>query len=137
VRAGIADTPLPAGAIYLYSVPGVTNVSGGLATIFTCTSVSTSAQTVTVEVFDQTGTASGSGNKIVNAGDSVRFGTQNSAVFFVDVLLGSGLVKSGAARILSTDKKLMCTADMIDSSGSTTFTMHLEMIAKLKQKAAN
>jgi hypothetical protein len=53
-RAGIADTPLLPGTNYLFSVPGVVN-SNGLGTIFTCTSVSTSAETVTVQVSDETG----------------------------------------------------------------------------------
>jgi len=51
-RAGIADAPVPTGTNYLFSVPGVINANG-LGTFFTCSSVSTASQTVTIEVWDQ------------------------------------------------------------------------------------
>jgi len=53
--AGIADSPLPiltpgATSYHLYSVPGVTH-SGGLDTVFACTSTDTAPMQVGVEIF--------------------------------------------------------------------------------------
>src|SRR5437773_1208563 len=56
VLAGIADTPLPAGTKFLYSVPGVINTSTGFGTFFECTNVDKASATIGVEVF---GTAGG------------------------------------------------------------------------------
>lgn len=142
--AGIADSPLPvlvAGqtTLFLYSVLGV-HSDAGVATIFECTSTDTVAQTVGVELFefngggpsnDATMTASS-----VPPGGTIAFATIPTAQFSA-FSLGTSITR-GSARILSTSKKLDCTAVVADrSSAPPTVTWPLTIIAKLKQKAAN
>ncbi len=143
--AGIADSPLPvlvAGqtTLLLYSVPGVVN-GGGMETIFSCTSTDTSTQTVGVECF-----GAGGGAPVNNAttsaftlaaGATVNFATQ-AATFPYDVNLAPPALVSGSARILSTSKKLACTAFVADNGNLPPVSAwQLTVIAKTKQKAAN
>ncbi len=145
-HAGIADSPLPvlqAGTttLFLYSVPGVV-VGGDLGAYFSCTSTDTTAMTVGVEVF-----SSGGGGPVNDAtatavnlasGATVIFGTGPSAEYGVDQTLGIGDLPHGSARILSTSKKLICTAWVADRFNTPPQTSwQLPIIAKLKQKAAN
>ena len=147
-RAGIADSPLPvlvAGqkTLLLYSVPGVMNDSGTtLGTYFSCTSTSTSPQTVGVELFAPAG--GGPVNTVtttaltVAAGASVTFGTMNTFANIVDADLGAPPMRKGSARILSTSKSLICTVFVADAAPSTpTVAWELTIVAKTKQKAAN
>jgi len=109
--------------------------TGSLGTYFTCTSTTSNPQTVTVDVFDDNGALSGTGTLVVGAGMSVRFGTQNAAGLIVDSILGSGLVNSGAARIVSTiRKKLICSA-FVATAGTPVPTMNsLVVVSKFNQK---
>ena len=150
--AGIADSPLPvlsAGAttLHLYSVPGVIN-GGNISTFFLCTSTDTAPQQVAVEVFPYPGGApcndAAAESFNVLPGATARFGTGGPSN---DILGGLGLsstiacglsANGGSARILSTSKKLVCTAfagDRFNIPPQTTW--QLTIIAKLKQKAAN
>ena len=129
-------SPPPAGTTHLYTVPGVVN-AGNLATYLTCTSVSTASQTITVDVFSQTGASAGSATSVLGAGKSMRFGTQASPALLVDTLITTTPVASGVARIVSTDKKLLCTAAVADATSGSPVMAELTIVAKLKQKAAN
>jgi len=145
--AGIVDTPLPvlqAGVTtqFLYSVPGV--VSGGtLRTYFSCTSADPATQQVGVEVFFNAGGGpcndAAATSVSVAPGATVTFGTGSSAQFSVTSDLGCGFGGPlGSARILSTSKKLVCTAFVADAANfPPQVAWQLTIVAKLKQKAAN
>jgi hypothetical protein len=146
VTAGIADSPLPVLSVgqttlHLYSVPGVVNANGvTLGTVFSCTSTSTSSIVMGVELFGPSG--GGPINVVsplsVPAGGSVTIGTGGAAAFSVDQSLSPGPVSNGSARILATDKKLVCTAFTADYANSPPTSMkELTIIAKVKEKAAN
>ncbi len=145
-RAGIADSPLPvlvAGqtTLHLYSVPGVKGAGGtNLATYISCTSTSSSPQTVGVEVFADTGGAplnnAATTAVLVPAGGSVRFGTSDSFAFGTNQSL-SIAVDNGSARILSTSKLLVCTAFIADEGNPPVSMVQLTIIKGVKQKAAN
>ncbi|TMA48953.1 MAG: hypothetical protein E6J71_28155 [Deltaproteobacteria bacterium] len=87
--AGIADSPLPVlvsgqTTLHLYSVPGVMNDgSSNFGTFFSCTSTSTSSQTVGVEVFPTAdgGALNNAATAAVSlaASATVTFGTQNAS----------------------------------------------------------
>jgi hypothetical protein len=150
--AGIADSPLPvlAGetAQYLYSVPGVIQ-GGNVSTFFLCTSTETTAsQQVAVEVVSSFGgppcNDAATESVSVLPGATVRFGTAGPANdllggLSVNSVIGcGGAANGGSARILSTSKKLVCTAfagDRINVPPATTW--QLTIISKLKQKACN
>lgn len=141
---GIADCPLPtllAGkkTLHLYSVPGVIN--GDLITFFACTSTETTKTIqVGIEVFDF---LSGppfndavSTSLAVGPGATVTFGTHphNTTPFVMsDLLLPSPLF--GAARILATSNKLICTAFLLEPSNDPPASMvYLTIVKKLVQK---
>lgn len=149
---GIADSPLPAllagkTAVHLYSVPEVIQ-GGNISTFFRCTSTDTAPQQVGVEVFSRFGgppcNDAAAESVSVLPGATVRFGTPQPVN---DVLGGlavsstigcGGAANGGAARILSTSKKLVCSAfagDRINTPPATSW--QLTLIAKTKQKAAN
>lgn len=146
--AGIADTPLPvlvAGQTtqFLYSVPGVLDLVS-LGTFFVCTSTDTVAQQVGVDVFDDSGAPcndAGATSVTVQPGRTVKFGTRypaNEIVVPPMTLVGGCGNGASVARILSTSKKLICTAYVGDLTNSPPATSwQLTIIAKLKQKAAN
>jgi hypothetical protein len=110
--------------------------AGGLGTFFLCTSIATVPQSVTVEAFDETGTASGSGSLVVAAGKSVMFGTRSANDLAVDSNMASGGIAVGSARILSTKQgKLLYSAFVSDAAGSPPTSMvYLTVVKGLTQK---
>ena len=62
----------------VWHVPGVIN--NGLATMISCTNGGSAAASVTVDAFNQTGSASGTGNSSIPAGQSHSFVTQRGHV---------------------------------------------------------
>jgi hypothetical protein len=142
--AGIADSPIPAPFTHhLYSVPGVLNsgAPANLGTWFSCTSTSTSPQTVGVEVFPAAGGGpvnnAATSSLVVAPGATVTFGTYNVTSFYTDSNLAIGAMK-GSARILSTSKSLVCTAFIADGANVTPDSMtYLTIVKGAKQKASN
>lgn len=143
VHAGIADSPLPVlvtgkKTLHLYSVLGVAS-NASVATIFTCTSTDTVPQQVGVEVFG--GAGGGPANDATTTSVSVVPGgtavieTQSTTYFGVDSNLATSVGNRGSARILSTSKKLACTAIVADSSTAPpSSTWPLTIIKKIKEK---
>ena len=146
--AGIADSRIPAPFTQnLFSVPGVINAEG-LATYFMCTSTAASDITVSVEVFDASGSsplddASASALSVA-PGATVIFtttgnaGVQLGAHIVPDAALGIPTPTTGSARILSTSKALVCTAFVGDTANVPTQTVwQLPVVAKTKPKGGN
>ncbi len=79
-----------------------------------CTSTSPTIQTVTVNVFDQDGVASGAGTISLFPNNTVMFGTRNANGLLADVITGAVGTSKGYAQILSTSTLLMCTAFVSD-----------------------
>jgi len=143
--AGIADSPLPvleAGktTYHVYSVPGVIE-QNILATFFSCTSTDTAPMKVGVESFGDAG--GGPGNDPVGTsltilpGGTKTFGTMLAVGIQVDSWVGGGIFR-GSARILSTSKKVVCTAFIADPGNAPPTSMtYLTIIKAIKQKAAN
>jgi hypothetical protein len=127
--------------LHVYSLIGVIGAGGGLGTYFSCTSTDTIPIQVGVELFGAAGGAP-SNNAVTSSlsvapGATVVFGTVSPvAAFIVDSILG--ILGNGSARILSTSKKLACTAFVADRLNSPpTSAWQLTVIAKTKQEAAN
>ncbi len=141
--AGIADSPLPvlmAGetTLHIYSVPSVIGGGGGLSTYFGCTSTDTATMQVGVELFLSAGGApandAAATSLTVGPGATVIFGTSSAVGISVNSSLGGGFSK-GSARILSTSKKVACTAFLADPSTAPPATMvYLTIIKKTRQK---
>ena len=149
--AGIADSPLPgllpgAPTYHLYSVPGVI-CGGNMFTFFVCTSTDTAAQQVAVEMFGNAGGGpyNDAALESVSAqpGATVRLGTvqpTNDILGFngVSSVISCPGPGTASARILSTSRKLMCTAFVGDAFTVPPQTSwQLTIVAKVKQKAAN
>lgn len=144
--AGIADSPLPELEVgkstsHLYSVPGV---MGGtcFATYFSCTSMDTAPMRVGVELFFSAGGLPANDAVVsslsVNPGATVVFGTRSPADPGIGMQSDLGFISQGSARILTTSKKLACTAFVADRCNyPVTFMRSLTIIKGTKQKAAN
>jgi hypothetical protein len=127
----------------LFTVPGLIN-HGTLATYFACTNADTVAATVGVEVFDQGGiqlTNESSNATSLAPHATILFGTQTSLALVIDCELGAtcasapGDVTKGSAIILTSSKKIVCTAFVADSNGSPPASMtNLTIVRKGKQK---
>jgi hypothetical protein len=144
--AGIVDTPLPtliAGkkTLHVYSVSGVGAGGGGvLGTYFSCTSADSVPIQVGVEVFGNLG--GGPANDAVATsltvapGQTVLFGTRSATgIINLGSNLGAGDVTLGSARILSTSKKLICSAFLAEiTSAPPTSMVYLAIVKKTKQK---
>lgn len=142
VQAGVADWPLPqleAGktTLHLYTVPGVIQ-AGYAGTFFSCTSLDTANMRVSVEGFPTLGggpeTDAVAGSLSLLPGETVVFATQSAAGIPVNTIIGYTSSR-GSARILSTSKKLACTAFVADrANAAPTFGWQLTIIAKIKQR---
>jgi hypothetical protein len=144
--AGIVDTPLPTlvpgeTTLHVYSVSGVGGGGGGIfGTYFSCTSTDTATIQVGVEVFGNLG--GGPANDVVATslsvapGQTVLFAAGGGAAGIINVQsnLGDGGVVLGSARILSTSKKLVCTAFLADRLNVPPSMVYLTIVAKTKQK---
>jgi hypothetical protein len=125
--------------LHLYSVPGYL-ASGCSGTYFSCTSMDTASMQVGVECFFPSGGAPANDavatSLSVGPGATVIFGTGSATDFSINSSLGYPF--SSSARILSTSKKLACTAFIADRCNSPlAYINHLTIIKKTTQKAAN
>jgi hypothetical protein len=145
VWGGVADSPLPvlmAGetTYHLYLVPGVMSLSC-FGTYFSCTSLDTSPMRVGVEMFSPFGVVSNNPvatSLVVGPGETKTFGNTTALDFSIDSNVGGAGDNRFSARILSTSKKLMCTAFVSDTCFSpVTFMRQLTIIKGTKQKASN
>jgi hypothetical protein len=140
--AGIADSPIPAPFTnHIFSVPGVIN-AGGLSTYFACTSTSTSAIQVGIELFSAAGGAplnSAAATAVtLSSRATVLIGTNASTGLLVDQNLSAPAITKASARVLATSKSLTCTAFVADNTTAPPLVAwQLTIIAKTKQKAAN
>lgn len=147
--AGIVDSPLPLldgeKLLHVFSVTGVTSAGGGgLETSFRCTSMDVRHIAIGVEIFNFDGNAPplndvNTGNGLVRpvaSGDSITISTANTAAFTEAAILGGiGSVYSGSARIISTSKKILCTAILLDPTNAPPTSMvQLPVFAGTKQK---
>lgn len=140
--AGVVDSPLPPPFTqHVFTVPGVVN-PGGLDAYFVCTNLDGVAVTVGVEIFGPPGggpmndAAATSLNVAVGA--TVMFGTGAAFGLVIDSNLGSGSFSKGSARILSTSKKIACSAFVADPGNAPPTSMvQLTIIKGTKQKASN
>lgn len=148
--AGVADSPLPVLAVgsatqHVYSVPGVIK-NNNVETVFVCTSFDSAVATVGVEVFAAGGgsplndvsPALGDGTETVSPGGTATITTGATAAFHEDEIIDALLpasVRNGSARILSTSKKIGCTAFITDEINDPPSGMApLRIIYRTKQR---
>jgi len=143
VGAGVVDSPVPdlAGdpAKVLFYVSGVTK-NNGLETVFHCTSLDSSGSyEVGVEIFSELGgppsnnAAGGDGVQSVAAGGGVTIATGATAGFHEDEVIVTvpANIRGGSARIVSTSRRLMCQAFLMEELGSPPAVMTpLRVVAK-------
>lgn len=148
--AGVVDSPLPvlsAGqSTYLvYTVPGVIK-NNQIETLFLCTSFETVPVVVGVEVFATTGgpplndvaTPTLDGAETVAPGETATIATGATLAFHENELidgLAPASVRNGSARIISTGRKLGCTAFITDElNDPPTGVTSLNVIYRTKQR---
>jgi len=147
VSAGILDSPLPLIAglktKYIYTVTGVTSATGGLETVFHCTSMDKKPFKMGIEIFKGDGTgplndvAAGNGEQDFNPGQSRTIVTSSNVDAFDEDknITALGSVDQGSARIVSTSSNIVCTAMLVDPNNAPPTSMvSLNVFAKTKQK---
>jgi hypothetical protein len=120
----------------LYTVTGVTKVAN-LETAFVCTSTETvNALTLQVQLFGNDATPAGSSSPLsMTPNQTFTFLTGSVAGVLPNSIISASLGGTGSAQILSTSKKLLCTAFILDSTSSPPASMvSLPVFAKGKQK---
>ena len=160
--AGLVDTPIPLidgeKVRHVFSVTGVTSVTDGLDTVFFCTSIEKSKEvTIAVEIFDFDGVRMNDVTTIVDSDEhgvivispgetaaiETNFDGNDVAAIDDDAFIvpakegnpGDKTVNHGAARILATSNKLLCTAALVARDGSPPESMaSLNVFKKTSQK---
>jgi hypothetical protein len=119
----------------LFQVAGVINALN-LGTYISCTNTGTVATSVTIQVFDPSGTTVGTaGMATLNPQASKLFGTGSANGLVIDVDLGVPGLNIGSAQISSTQKSVMCDAFVADKVGAPPASlMRLTIIPKTKQR---
>ena len=148
--AGVVDSPLPvlqtgAPARHVFTVPGVIK-NNNIETVFSCTSLeSSNTIVVAVEVFGALGggplndasTPSLDGAETLQVGETVTITTGATVGFHEDEIidsLGAASVRNGSARIISTSKKIACSAFITDELNDPPSSMtSLSILSKQKQ----
>ncbi len=143
--AGIGDKELPLlngeKAKLLYTVVGVTD-RNDLTTVFHCTSTERdNGKTIQlgIEVFEHDGgvandIALGSGTVSIPPGHTATVGTQDTQVFVVRVIINTGTIQQGSARIIATSKNVLCSAVLVNASiASPTSMVMLPVFRATKQ----
>jgi hypothetical protein len=145
--AGVVDSPVPSisglgSTRVLYIVPGVIK-NNGLETAFMCTSLDSAVAAVAVEVFapegggalNDTSTGTANGTLSIVPGETVTISTGTSVGLHEDTsIVNLGNVKNGSARVLATSTRLVCTAILVEKSGTTPATVAaLKVFARRKQ----
>ncbi len=144
---GPGDSPVPSisaseSTRVLFHVPGVIK-NNGIETAIMCTSLDTVDATVAFEVFAPEGgdalndvaVGSGNGTLPLPVGHTVTISTGTSVGLHEDAAItGLGNVKNGAARILGTSTRILCTGILVDKSSATPNTIAtLKLFSRRKQ----
>lgn len=148
--AGVVDTDVPqisasGTANTVFIVPGVIK-NNNLETVFLCTSLETfSPIAIGVEVFDSLGAGplnnasmpTLEGVETVDPGETVLIATGPTAGLHENDIMESlvpASLRNGSARIISTSKRIMCNAFLVDEiNDPPTLMAPLHLISK-KQK---
>jgi len=126
--AGVLDSPVPDmdpshSERVIYIIPNVIK-NNNLETEFNCTNLERTTVRIGVEIFDRFGNGPlndissgvGDGAQDVPPGGAITIGTGNTAAIHEDEVI-QGLptnVRGGSARIVSTSKRIMCQAFVVD-----------------------
>jgi hypothetical protein len=148
---GVVDSPLPVLQVgkptqHVFTVPGVIK-NNNIETIFSCTSLEKSGSiVVAVEVFGALGgsplndasTPSLDGAETLQPGETATITTGATVGFHEDEIVDSLLpasVRNGSARIVSTSKRIACSAYLADELNDPPSSMTaLSILSKQKQK---
>ena len=100
----------------------------GTATVFHCTNVSGVSASVRYLVLNPVGQVSASTTITLPHGQTRTAATHNTAAYFEDPLLATGLVEQGAVNIESTQSGLFCSAMTIDAAAASPIGVPLRLI---------
>jgi len=123
-----AEPQAPSGSLaVLYTFTGVTDDGAQSAagrkeaTSILCTNLAASNTTVEVHVFNWDGSEVGTGTATVAPNNSYTFSTQNTTIYFEDVILGSGggtpAIFQGFGEVWTDQTNVICTAEILDPLG--------------------
>jgi hypothetical protein len=125
------------GLRHVWTVPGVMNTAYGLSTFIACTNSTTSNQIIGAEFYDGCcGNLTGSGSLSVAPDGTIILGPTNAIGIFVDVLINTGIMEKGHAKVkASTARGVLCSAFLADSMNDIpTGMVSLSVVKPSRQK---
>jgi len=126
VSAGqMGEAPATMSLLYVFSGvtdDGLQSAAGRKeATSILCTNLAASNTTIEVHVFNWDGSEVGTGNVTAAPNNSYTFSTQNTTIYFEDVILGSGggtpAIFQGFGQVWTDQTNVICTAEVLDPLG--------------------
>jgi hypothetical protein len=91
------------------------------ATSILCTNLAASATTIEVHVYNWNGSEVGMGSVTAQANSSYTFSTQNTTIYFDDVILGDGggtpAIFQGSGQVWTDQANVVCTVEVLDPLG--------------------
>ena len=117
--AGLADPP-PSGMSVLYTFTGARYKLNEAATSVHCTNYGTESATVRVEIYDWNNNPNAtfsSGQRSIPRNRTATFSTGDTALYSEDVVMSqttSEEIDQGSGRVMSNERTLICTAQVLD-----------------------
>jgi hypothetical protein len=87
------------------------------ATSIHCTNLSRAANQVEVQIFQWSGALVYTSTVGIASYGSMTFSTQNTTIYFDDVVLNTDAIFQGSGRILSSSPRIICTVQVLDPLG--------------------
>jgi len=110
--------------IVIFRIPGITDdgAQGAStrkeATSIHCTNFGGTAAALEVQVYQWNGSDVYAGSSTLLAGSTQTYSTQNTTIYFDDVIVGDGggtpAIFQGSALVLSDSREVQCTAQALD-----------------------
>jgi len=118
--AGPGATTDPQVQVYRFS--GIRDDGGaanaGIATLFHCTNFSGVIENFRVQVRSFSGTVLADVTNPIGHNVTITTSTHGTVAYFDDVVLNTGIVNQGSARIWATSTSIVCTAATVDAAAA-------------------
>ena len=121
----VGESPATTSLMFVFS--GVTDdgLQGGAgrkeATSILCSNLAASNNTIEVRLFNWDGSQVGTGSVTAAPNASYTFSTQNTTIYFDDVILGAGggtvAIFQGFGEVWADQTNVICTAEVLDPLG--------------------